>query len=127
MKKLILCFLVTAALLLTKTEIFAQQNDNADQKAQLKEMMRQRLKDSVGLSDAQVDSVIAIRQEMQPRVKEVMKDQTLSEDDKKSKMEAIRKEVYERYTKAGLTQEQVKKIRELDERLKGKMRNHTDQ
>ena len=127
MKKLILCFLVTAALLLTQTEIFAQQNDNADQKGQLKEMMKQRLKDSVGLSDVQIDSVIAIREELQPKVKEIMKDQTLSEDDKKSKMEAIRKEIYERYTKAGLTEEQVKKIKELDDRMRGKMRNHANQ
>jgi hypothetical protein len=35
--------------------------------------------------------------------------------------------IFDAALKAGLTQEQVKKIRELDDRLKGKMRNHPNQ
>jgi len=122
MKKFMLCFVFTAALFLTGTEIYAQ-NGNGEQKGQMKEMMKQHLKDSIGLSDALVDSVMAIREEMQPKVKEIMKDQSLNEDDKKSKMEAIKKEMFERYTKAGLTPDQVKKIKEMEERMREQMRN----
>ena len=75
MKKFIVCFVFTAALFLTGTQIYAQ-NGNGD-KSQMKEMMKQRLKDSVGLSDVQVDSVISIREEMQPKMKAVMKDESL--------------------------------------------------
>ena len=121
MKKFIVCFVFTAALFLTGTQIYAQ-NGNGD-KSQMKEMMKQRLKDSVGLSDVQVDSVISIREEMQPKMKAVMKDESLKDDDKKSKMEAMKKEMYDRFTKAGLTPEQVKKIKEMDERMRDKMRN----
>src|SRR6478735_9123810 len=122
MKKFMVCFVFTATLFFTGTALFAQ-GGNGDQKGQMKEMMRKNLKDSVGLSDLQVDSVMAIRGEMQPKVKEVMKDQSLKDDDKKSKMEAIKKEMYDRYTKAGLTPEQVKKIKEMDERMREQMRN----
>ena len=116
------CFIFSTALFFTGIELFAQ-GGNGDQKGQMKEMMKKNLKDSVGLSDVQVDSVMAIREEMQPKVKAVMKDQSLSEDDKKSKMEAIKKEMYERYTKAGITPDQVKKIKEMDERMREQMRN----
>ena len=116
------CFVFSTALFFTGTELFAQ-GGNGDQKGQMKEIMKKNLKDSIGLSDVQVDSVMAIREEMQPKVKAVMKDQSLSEDDKKSKMEAIKKEMYERYTKAGLTPDQVKKIKEMDERMREQMRN----
>ena len=53
----------------------------------------------------------------------VMKDESLKDDDKKSKMEAMKKEMYDRFTKAGLTPEQVKKIKEMDERMRDKMKN----
>ncbi|QEC67004.1 hypothetical protein FRZ67_06740 [Panacibacter ginsenosidivorans] len=122
MKKFMVCFVFTAALFFTGTELFAQ-GGNGGQKGQMKEMMKKNLKDSVGLSDVQIDSVMAIREEMQPKVKDVMKDQSLSDDDKKSKMEAIKKEMYERYKKAGLTTDQVKKIKEMDEKMREQMRN----
>ena len=121
MKKLIVCFVFAAALFLTGTEIYAQ--GGGGDKAQMKETMKKKLKDSVGLSDVQVDSVVAIRQDMQPKMKAVMKDESLKDDDKKSKMEALKKEMYDRLTKAGLTPEQVKKIKEMDERMRNKMKN----
>ena len=122
MKKLIVCFVFTAALFLSGTKLFAQ-NGNGEQKGQMKEMMRQHLKDSLNLSDALIDSVMTIRGEMQPKAKEVMMDQSLNEDDKKLKMEAIKKEMYERFTKAGLTPDQVKKLKEMDERMREQMHN----
>lgn len=122
MKKLIVCIVFTAALFLTQTNLFAQ-NGGGGQKGQMKEMMRQHLKDSLNLSDALVDSVMAIREEMQPKVREVVMDQSLNEEDKKSKMEAIRKEMHDRFIKAGLTEEQVKSLKEMEERMREKMHN----
>ena len=121
MKKLIVCLLFTTALVLSKTEIYAQ--GGGGNRGQMREMMKQRLKDSVGLNDVQIDTVMAIREEMQPKMREAMSDQSMSEDDKKSKMEGMRKEMYERFTKAGLTDDQVKKIKEMDERMRQQMRN----
>jgi hypothetical protein len=120
MKKLIVCIVFTAALFLIQTDLQAQGDG---QKGQMKEMMRQHLKDSLNLSDALVDSVMAIREEMQPKVREVVMDQSLNEDDKKLKMEAIRKEMHDRFIKAGLTEEQVKSLKEMEERMREKKRN----
>lgn len=122
MKKLIVCLLFTAVLVLSKTEIFAQGGGGGN-RGQMREMMKQRLKDSVGLNDVQIDTVMAIREEMQPKMREAMSDQSMSADDKKSKMDEMRKEMYDRFAKAGLTDDQVKKIKEMDERMRQQMRN----
>ncbi|MBG9378691.1 hypothetical protein I5907_20835 [Panacibacter sp. DH6] len=92
------------------------------QKGQMKEAMRQRLKDSLNLSDVMIDSVVAIRQEMQPKMRAVMTDQSLQEGDKRTRMEAMKKEMYERLKNAGLTAEQVKKMKEMDERMREQMK-----
>lgn len=123
MKKLTTFLLITSAFLFSGTAVFAQQTGGGGQKGQMKEMMRQQLKDSLNLSDALIDSVMAIREEMQPKVREVVMDQSLKEEDKKTKMEAIRKEMHDRFIKAGLTEEQVKSLKEMEERMRAKMRN----
>src|SRR5688572_17942112 len=117
MKKLTTFLLITSAFLFSGTAVFAQQTGGGGQKGQMKEMMRQQLKDSLNLSDALIDSVMAIREEMQPKVREVVMDQSLDEADKKSKMEAIRKEMHDRFIKAGLTEEQVRSLKEMEERM----------
>lgn len=121
MKKFLAFLIFTAALVCTKTEIFAQ--GGGGDKGQMRGMMKQRLKDSVGLNDVQIDSVMAIREDMQPKMRETMKDDSLSDADKKSKMEAMKKEMYERFTKAGLSADQVKKIKEMDERMREQMKS----
>lgn len=93
------------------------------QKGQMREAMKQRLKDSLNLSDVMIDSVIAIRQDMQPKMRAVMTDQTMQEADKRTKMEAMKKEMYERLKNAGLTTEQVKKMKEMDERMREQMKD----
>ena len=55
---------------------------------------------------------------MQPKMRAAMSDQSMSEDDKKSKIEGMRKEKYDRFAKGGLTENQVKKIKEMDERMR---------
>ncbi len=51
--------------------------------------MKQKLKTDLQLSDIQADSVVAINQEFMPQRREIFQDQSLSSDDKKSKMKGI--------------------------------------
>lgn len=51
--------------------------------------MKQKLKTDLQLSDIQADSVVSINQEFMPQRREIYQDQSLSSDDKKSKMKGI--------------------------------------
>ena len=73
MKKIIVCFVIALSLTASGSA-FAQQNQNG---GQMQQMMRQYLKDSLKLSDALTDSVVAIRMEYQPKIREMFRDQSL--------------------------------------------------
>lgn len=83
MKKIILmfCFLLT-----TVTFVSAQRA--AARKAEI----AKGLKEQVGLSDAQAESVISIETEFRPKVKAITSDSTLSEADKKAKHKILNEE-----------------------------------
>jgi ribonuclease D len=120
MKKLIPCLTM---ILLFAAPVFAQTPASADQKGKMQEMMRQRLKDSVQLSDVMVDSVMAIRSEYQPQFKEIFMNQQLSEQEKTAKFNDIKSLMKTRYQKIGLTDEQISKIEEMDQRMRDRMKN----
>jgi len=120
MKKLIPCLTL---ILLFAAPVFSQTPANADQKGKMQEMMRQRLKDSVHLSDVMVDSVMAIRSEYQPQFKETFMNQQLSEQEKTAKFNDIKSLMKTRYQKIGLTDEQISKIEEMDQRMHDRMKN----
>ena len=92
----------------------------------MQQMMKQYLKDSVHLSDAMVDSVMAVRMQYQPQMKQVFTDQSLSTDDKQSKLKSMRAEMEARYKTIGLTDDQITMIREHDQRMRAQMRNHAN-
>ena len=121
MKKTILC-LVVALSLLSSRSLFAQ-NQNG---GQMQQMMKQYLKDSVHLSDAMVDSVMAVRMQYQPQMKQVFTDQSLSTDDKQTKLKSMRAEMEARYKTIGLTDDQITMMREHDQRMRAQMRNHAN-
>ena len=118
MKKTILCLVIALSLMATKS-VFAQ-NPNG---GQMQQMMRQYLKDSIHLSDAMVDSVIAGRMQYQPQMRQIFMDQSLSAEDKQSKMQPIRAQIETRYKALGLTDDQIKMIREHDQRMREQMHN----
>jgi len=120
MKKLIPCLTL---ILLFAAPVFSQTPANADQKGKMQEMMRQRLKDSVHLSDVMVDSVMGIRSEYQPQFKETFMNQQLSEQEKTAKFNDIKSLMKTRYQKIGLTDEQISKIEEMDQRMHDRMKN----
>ena len=94
MKKLIM----TAVLLIsigTVSNIFAQQDPAARAAA-----MKQRLKDELKFTDAQADSVTAIQQEYRPKMREIYQDQSMSQEDKMTKVKPITDEQNKRIQSA---------------------------
>jgi len=118
MKKIIPC-LVIALSLAAATSVFSQ-NQNG---GQMQQMMHQYLKDSVHLSDAMTDSVMAVRMQYMPQMREIFRDQSTSTDDKKTKLQNLRTEMETKYKAIGLTDDQITMIREHDQRMRDQMRN----
>jgi hypothetical protein len=121
MKKIILGFVIALSLLSTKS-VFAQ----AQNREQMQQMMKQYLKDSVHLSDAMVDSVMAVRMQYQPQMRQIFTDQSMSADDKQTKMQSLRTEMEARYKTIGLTDDQITMMREHDQRMRAQMRNRAN-
>ena len=121
MKKIVLCFVIALSLLSTKS-VFAQ----AQNREQMQQMMKQYLKDSVHLSNAMVDSVMAVRMQYQPQMRQIFTDQSLSADDKQTKMKSLRTEMEARYKTIGLTDDQITMMREHDQRMREQMRNRSN-
>jgi len=116
MKK-IFVFIFTAATLFSASG-FAQGGK------QNMEVMKQRLKDSLKLSDVQVDSVASIMQEFQPQIKSIMKDETLSKDQKKEKIKPLRQQMASRL-KTFLNEEQLGKLEQMQQEMKKNNKNQT--
>lgn len=110
------------AMLLTGAaqQLLAQDGGRMQQRM---EAEKKYLKDSLNLSDAMVDSVTAIRMQYQPQMRELYSDQSMSADDKQAKMKEMRKQMEARYKAAGVTDEQLKQIREHEMRMREGMRN----
>ena len=121
MKKTILCLVIALSFLSSKS-VFAQ-NQNG---GQMQQMMKQYLKDSVHLSDAMVDSVMAVRMQYQPQMRQVFTDQSMSDGDKQAKLKNLRTEMEAKYKTIGLTDDQITMMREHDQRMRAQMRNHAN-
>jgi len=112
MKKLVFCMAV--ALSVFSVSSFAQPGGGADR-------MKQMLKDSLQLGDVQIDSVMAVRQQFTPQMREIFMDQSLTPEEKRAKLAALTVQVRARY-KAFLTDEQIEKLETLQQRMRGQMR-----
>jgi hypothetical protein len=121
MKKTILCLVVALSLLSTRS-VFAQ----GQNKGQMQQMMKQYLKDSVHLSDAMVDSVMAVRMQYHPQMRQIFSDQSTSADDKRSKMQALKTQMEAKYKTIGLTDDQITMMREHDQWMREQMRNKSN-
>lgn len=113
MKKIILCLAILLSLGATKS--FAQNGGGNMQQA-----WQSYLKDSVKLSDAMTDSVLAIRMQYRPQMREIFTDQSSSTSDKQTKMENLRKEMEEHYKAAGLTDDQIHTIHEHEDAMRAR-------
>lgn len=83
MKRIITCFVLILAVCSFSTA-YAQQDPAARAAA-----MKQRLIDSLKMTPAQADSVVAIQQEFRPQMREIYMDQSLSQEEKQAKAAPI--------------------------------------
>jgi hypothetical protein len=115
MKKIILFLAIVLSLAATRS--FAQNGQR------MQEAWKSYLKDSVQFSDAMVDSVLAIRTQYQPQMREIFMDQSASAEDKQAKMKTLRDEMDVRYKGAGLTDDQIKQIHDHEAEMRQRMMN----
>lgn len=118
MKKLILLLVIFLSLQATKT--FAQ---NGERQQQMQQQYRSFLKDSVQLPDATIDTVMAIRHQYQPQMREIFMDQSADMTSKQAKMQSLRTEMEGKYKAAGLTDEQITAIHKHDDWMRQQMMN----
>ena len=118
MKKILLFLAIVLSLNATK---LSAQND--DRMQQMQQQWRAFLKDSVQLADPMIDSVMAVRAQYQPQMREIFMDQSASSEDKQAKMQSLRTEMEARYKSAGLTDDQVMSIRKHEDWMRQQMMN----
>ena len=115
MKKIVLILAIAISLCATKTQ--------AQNMQRMQEAWKSYLKDSVKLSDALTDSVMAIRSDFRPQMRDIFMDQSSSSDDRQTKMQALRSQMDVRYKSAGLTDDQVATIHQHEEEMRARMMN----
>lgn len=114
MKKLILFLAILIAFAATRLQ--AQNMGNMQQ------AWRSYLKDTVKLADPMVDSVMAVRMQYQPQMREIFMDQSASDADKQSKMASLRTEMDTRYKGIGITDDQIQAIHTHEDEMRARMR-----
>jgi hypothetical protein len=118
MKKILLFLAIVLSL--NAKKLSAQ---NGDRMQQMQQAWRTFLKDSVQLADPMIDSVMAVRTQYQPQMREIFMDQSASAEDKQTKMQGLRTEMEARYKSAGLTDDQVTAIRKHEDWMRQQMMN----
>lgn len=115
MKKLF--FLLFASLTISAV---ANAQQGGGRGGQNPEVIAQGMKDSLQLSDIQVDSVKAIYQEFIPKQREIFMNQDMSREDKMAKLQEFSAALNARL-KGVLNEEQYKKYMEMAERRRQRM------
>lgn len=111
MKRVIL----SICMLLAAVTFASAQGGAAKRKAEIKE----GLKNEVKLTDAQIESVLAIEDEFRPKMSAIKSDQALDEAGKKEKNKVVRQEKKEKM-EAALGKEKAKEVDEFYSKLKKK-------
>lgn len=91
----------------------------------MNEMMKQRLKDEIKLTDVQIDSVMAIQGDMQGKNRQIRMDESMNEDQKKTKMDVNMAERKARL-KNSLSEEQITKLDAMYEEMRKMRQNRTN-
>jgi hypothetical protein len=111
MKKIIAAIIVCFSL-----SVHAHAQTNSTDTKHGMEEMKQVLKDSLQLTDVQVDSVISIRKEFMGKIQSIMKDSSVSADQRREQLKPLREEMKTRLSTI-LTKEQMKKMRGLQQEM----------
>lgn len=117
MKKILALLVIT----LSVYSLANAQGGGGQRGERFREAMKQRLKDSLQLSDTKADSVIAVLQEFQPKQREIFMDQSLSQDDKMTKIKDLNTQRKEKL-KTVLTDDQITKYEAMEQRIREQMR-----
>ena len=118
MKKLMIAVFFFA---LTTVTAMAQDSERANRSGgQMQEMMKERLKTDLKLTDAQIDTVFIVQRDFQMKSRDVRMSESISADDKKNKMLQLNEERKTKL-KTTLNDEQFKKLEEFYENMR-KMR-----
>lgn len=88
MKKIIACIAVVFAVF-SVSSLHAQAQQTPEDRAARMAAMKQKMKDDLKLTDVQADSVSAIQGEFMPKRREIFTDQSISQEDKKTKITAL--------------------------------------
>ncbi len=91
----------------------------------MNEMMKQRLKDEIKLTDVQIDSVMAIQGDMQVKNRQIRMDESMNEDQKKTKMDVNMAERKARL-KNSLSEEQITNLDAMYEEMRKMRQNRTN-
>ena len=118
MKKLLIATLIATTFL---TVAASAQPPGSSRQA----LSKQTLMDSLKISDATADSVIAIRTASMSQIRTIMSDEKLTQDEKREKAKPIVQDTKVKLKKY-LTEEQIEKIKqmEMDKRKGMKMGAH---
>ncbi len=105
MKKVFVILLIASAFITSST--FAQKGGHKSG------IQKQMLIDSLQISSATADSVIAVRMDSKSQIKNVMSDQSLTEDQRKEQIKPIKQEMKARL-KQFLTDDQIAKLQQME-------------
>jgi len=115
MKRIITCVAVILAIFAVNS-VSAQPPGQMDPAAR-KAAMKQKLMDDLKFTDVQADSVANISQEYGPKMREIYMDQSLSQDDKKTKLAPINEERNKRL-QAVLGDDNYKKYKDWEDKMR---------
>ena len=107
MKKFLGLMLITSAFFTVSAS--AQTQDRGGRAA----IAKQVLIDSLKLSETAADSVVAISQRSMIQIRDIMKNESLSQDEKREKIKPLREEM-KTHLKQYLTDEQMAKLRQME-------------
>ena len=91
-KKTIACAAVVVALFSFSSAAYSQMGGDTAAMRQRQEQMMQKMVSDLKLTTVQADSLNAIQREFQPRMRDIFMDQSASQDDKRTKLSALRDE-----------------------------------
>ena len=120
MKKLFSLFVAMTALFFSLQAQPPGGGDPEAMKARMKERVKPLLLQQVGVSDAEADKILESNFTFQMKSREIRMDQSLSEDDRKTKMKAAKDELDKQLKAIPLSDEKVKAVDAFYEEMRKK-------
>jgi hypothetical protein len=120
MKKLFSLFVAMTALFFSLQAQPPGGGDPEAMKARMKERVKPLLLQQVGVSDAEADKILESNFTFQMKSREIRMDQSLSEDDRKTKMKAAKDELDKQLKAIPLSDEKVKAVDTFYEEMRKK-------